>query len=458
MSQATQDDRPVVIRASNLGKAYTSFASPLQRLRSVLFGLDLSQGSFWALRDFNLEVRKGDVLGVVGQNGAGKSTLLQILCSTLKPTTGTLSVDGRIAALLELGAGFNPDFTGRDNLLLNGPLLGLTREQLSDRLQSIIDFSGIGAFIDQPVKTYSSGMFVRLAFSLATSVDPDILVVDEALAVGDGEFARKSFDRILQMRDRGTTILFCSHALYQVEAFCSHVVWLDHGVVRAMGNPSSVIREYSLFLAGQASADSAPLPVPATMPNGDPLLSGSAESAASVTASAPVASAPAPVWTPPPDSPTLTPGHASITRVEASMDGVPGNQLTCKSGSGILRVVMDFESDPTLPPPSAGMTFEIGTLMTLSSVVSKSDGVVLERDANGRGRATIRFDGVPLRKGEYVLNAYMATADALHFYSAIQGFATLTVVDKRPEPGAIDLPHVWELEAGSGPHALSLRT
>ena len=201
------DDAPVVIRASNLGKAYTSFASPLQRLRSVLFGRDLSQGSFWALRDFNLEVRRGDVLGVVGQNGAGKSTLLQMLCGTLKPSTGTLAVDGRIAALLELGAGFNPDFSGRDNLLLNGPLLGLTRDQLRDRLQSIIDFSGIGPFIDQPVKTYSSGMFVRLAFSLATSVDPDILVVDEALAVGDGEFARKSFDRILKMKQRGTTIL-----------------------------------------------------------------------------------------------------------------------------------------------------------------------------------------------------------------------------------------------------------
>ncbi|WP_395687281.1 polysaccharide ABC transporter ATP-binding protein [Caenimonas koreensis] len=385
--QALADDRPVVIRASNLGKAYTSFASPLQRLRSVLFGRDLSQGSFWALRDFSLDVRKGDVLGVVGQNGAGKSTLLQMLCSTLKPSTGTLEVEGRIAALLELGAGFNPDFSGRDNLLLNGPLLGLTREQLQDRLESIIEFSGIGPFIDQPVKTYSSGMFVRLAFALATSVDPDILVVDEALSVGDGEFARKSFDRILKMKERGTTILFCSHALYQVEAFCTRVVWLDKGQVRAMGAPHEVVREYMLFLAAQ-SAPALAVSAPAVV-QGDPsAMAAQAGPAVHV------------------DTPTSTPGYAQITRVETSINGVVSDQLTCESGvQCTLRVTIEFESDPALPTPAAGMTFEIGTLMILSSVVSKSDGVVLQRDKNGRGTATMRFDSIPLRKGEYVLSA-----------------------------------------------------
>ncbi|HSH89584.1 MAG TPA: ABC transporter ATP-binding protein [Ramlibacter sp.] len=429
--QATgADDRPVVISALNLGKAYTSFASPLQRLRSVLFGRDLSQGQFWALQDFSLEVRKGDVLGVVGQNGAGKSTLLQILCGTLKPTTGSLAVDGRIAALLELGAGFNPDFSGRDNLLLNGPLLGLTREQLHARLDDIVAFSGIGAFIDQPVKTYSSGMFVRLAFSLATSVDPDILVVDEALSVGDGEFARKSFDRILKMKERGTTILFCSHALYQVEAFCTRVVWLDQGKVRAMGSPHTVVREYMLFLAAQAA--------PGQLSAAAGILETGMREEANQLVARPMEE----------ERPTETPGHARITKVETSIDGVVSDRLSCTSGQGCLRVAIEFESDPELPAPAAGMTFELGSLMILGSVVSKTDGIVLERDANGRGRATIRFDGVPLRKGEYILSAYLGTADALHFYSEAKRVAILTVHDTRPEPGAVDFAHEWELSPG----------
>ncbi|MES2634426.1 MAG: ABC transporter ATP-binding protein [Pseudomonadota bacterium] len=439
-SQDGWEDRPVVIRASGLGKAYTSFSSPLQRLQSVLFGRDLAQEKFWALQDFSLEVHQGEVLGVVGQNGAGKSTLLQLLCGTLNPTTGTLESHGRIAALLELGAGFNPEFTGRDNLLLNGPLLGLTREQLHERMPEIIEFSGIGAFIDQPVKTYSSGMFVRLAFSLATSVDPDILVVDEALSVGDGEFARKSFDRILQMKDRGTTILFCSHALYQVEAFCTRVVWLHHGKAQAIGSPSRVVGEYSRYLAEQSSPGQPPAP-PGIVEGGLPVQQGihvDGEQAMEEI-----------------DRPTATPGHGAISRVECSMDGVISDRLTCESGKGCLRVAIEFESDPALAPPAAGISIEIGTVMFLSSVSSKSDGIVLERDANGRGRVTMRFDNLPLRKGEYLINAYLGTADGLHFYSAAQGVAVLTVTDSRPEPGAVDLPRTWETARGHQRRVLS---
>lgn len=430
-------EAPVVIRAQGLGKAYTSFASPMQRLVSVLLRRGLPKDTFWALQGVDLELRRGEVLGVIGQNGAGKSTLLQLLCNTLQPTTGTLEVRGRIAALLELGAGFNPEFTGRDNLLLNGPLLGLTREQLHERLDEIIAFSGIGAFVDQPVKTYSSGMFVRLAFSLATSVDPDILVVDEALSVGDGEFARKSFDRIQAMKERGTTILFCSHALYQVEAFCHRVLWLDHGQVRALGSPHSVVREYTMYLAAQSSPLLPPAP-PGVLEGGLPQ---------DVTEEAPEAT-PAPTAAPAPAAPTLTPGHARITRVEVSLDGVPGTRLTTRSGQGELRIAIEFESDPELPAPAAGMTFELGTLLILASVSSKSDQVILQRDANGRGRAVIRFDGVPLRKGEYFISAYLGTEDAVHLYSEATRIAVLEVVDTRPEPGVFDVPHGWELSSG----------
>jgi lipopolysaccharide transport system ATP-binding protein len=403
------DGGSLAISARNLGKAYASFASPVKRLGAVLFGRGMPQESFWALRDLSLDVSKGESLGVIGQNGAGKSTLLQLLCSTLAPTTGTLQVQGRIAALLELGAGFNPDFSGRDNLLLNGPLLGLTRTQLEERLDGIIEFSGVRAFIDQPVKTYSSGMFVRLAFSLATSVDPDILVIDEALSVGDGEFARKSFDRILAMKERGTTILFCSHSLYQVEAFCTRVIWLHQGQVKAIGEPHDVVRDYTMFLAAQADAANA-------------TSTGQAI--------------------------TQTPGHARITRVETLLDGVSSTHLSCAAGEGCLEVVIDFESDPDLPAPTAGMTFEVGSVMVLSTVVSLSDGVALQRDANGRGRATIRFDKLPLRKGEYFISAYLGNENAIHLYSQAIRIASLRVHDERPEPGVVDFPRSWHFQAG----------
>ena len=410
------------IRALGLGKAYSSFASPLHRLASVLWRRGPPAKTFWALQGVDLEIARGETLGVIGQNGAGKSTLLQMLCGTLQPTTGTLEVHGRIAALLELGAGFNPEFSGRDNLLLNGPLLGLSREQLGQRMDAIIAFSGIGAFIDQPVKTYSSGMFVRLAFSLATSVDPDILVVDEALSVGDGEFARKSFDRIQAMKDRGTTILFCSHSLYQVEAFCQRVLWLDHGKVRAFGAPHEVVREYTLFLAAQSA----------------PALA------------APPAQPPADLATDEPaGQPTSTPGHARITRVETFMDGVAGTRMQCEAGRGQLRVVIHFESDPALPPPAAGVAFELGSVMIVSSISSKSDGVTLARDANGRGRACLEFDGLPLRTGEYLVGAYLGSEDAVHFYSEIPRLAVIEVRDARPEPGLVDLPHRWECLPGA---------
>ncbi|MBG9389779.1 ABC transporter ATP-binding protein [Caenimonas aquaedulcis] len=420
---------PPAIDARGLGKAYRPRSSSMQRLRAALWGRESSGEPFWALRDVSLQVARGESLGVVGANGAGKSTLLQLLCGTLTPTTGSVSVDGRIAALLELGAGFNADFSGRENILLNGPLMGLNRQQLQDRMESIIEFSGIGHFIDQPVKTYSSGMFVRLAFSLATSVEPDILVVDEALSVGDGGFARKSFDRILAMKERGTTILFCSHALYQVEAFCDRVMWLDQGRMMAVGEPHAVIRDYTLFLAGpsgagaQASTGSGAA-IPVEPP---PAADTQAEAAPEATA---------------------TPGHARITRVIASLDGVEGRHLHMTGGRGRLRVSIEFDSDPALPPPTAGMTFELANTMILSSVVSRTDGVVLDRDAQGRGTAAIEFDAPPLRKGDYHIGAYLGNENALHLYTESPRIALLTVADPRPEPGLVDLPHRWEKTPG----------
>jgi lipopolysaccharide transport system ATP-binding protein len=419
---------PLAIDASGLGKAYRPNANPAARLRSALLHQETPGDSFWALRDLCLQVPKGESLGIIGCNGAGKSTLLQLLCGTVSPTTGTVHVTGRVAALLELGAGFNPDFSGRENVLLNGPLLGLSRQHLIEKLDSIIEFSGIEHFIDQPVKTYSSGMFMRLAFSLATSVEPDILVIDEALSVGDGGFARKSFDRILAMKQRGTTILFCSHALFQVESFCDRVMWLHQGRLMGIGAPHAVVRDYTLFLAGDAAAAPKPADALPTSP------ADSGDSAPAATDTVMVA--------------TATPGHARITRVVTAIDGAPSRHLHMSPGQGRLSVTIEFESDPELPPPTAGMTFELANTMILSSVVSRTDGVTLVRDAQGRGSATIEFEPLALRKGDYHIGAYLGNENAMHLYTEAPRIALLTVADTRPEPGLVDLPHSWRLAAG----------
>ncbi len=438
---SSSPDVPLAIEATGLGKAYRPNTTPAARLRAALSGKSVPGDSFWALRDVTLRIPKGESLGIIGCNGAGKSTLLQLLCGTVTPSTGTVRVDGRVAALLELGAGFNPDFSGRDNVLLNGPLLGMGRQELAQKMESIIEFSGIGHFIDQPVKTYSSGMFVRLAFSLATSVEPDILVIDEALSVGDGGFARKSFDRILAMKQRGTTILFCSHALYQVEAFCDRVMWLDQGRVRGIGEPHAVVRDYTLFLAADSAPAATAAPAAAPVPG-----AGQEAGIAPEPSSGDAAPAGTVLATPG----TLTPGHARITRVVASIDGVASRHLTMSPGQGRLSVMIEFESDPALPVPTAGMTFELANTMILSSVVSRTDGVALVRDGQGRGTATIEFDPLFLRKGDYHIGAYLGNENALHLYTEAPRIALLTVADKRPEPGLVDLPHRWAMAPGHG--------
>jgi lipopolysaccharide transport system ATP-binding protein len=203
---------------------------------------------FWALRDVGFEVRKGETVGIVGRNGSGKSTLLQMICGTLNPTAGAVTVRGRIAALLELGAGFNPEFTGRENVRLSGLLYGLSERELNARFGAICDFAEIGDFIDRPVKTYSSGMYVRLAFSVAINVSPDVLVVDEALSVGDEAFQRKCFARIDRIRKGGATVLFVSHAAGTVTELCNRALLLDRGELLTQGSPKYVVSRYQKIL------------------------------------------------------------------------------------------------------------------------------------------------------------------------------------------------------------------
>ena len=254
------------IKVDELSKWYPPRPTPTRQFWRALKGHVFEQGrhgsnasppgdALIALHPVSFSLEKGRVLGVIGKNGAGKSTLLQLLSGTLEPSAGSIQISGRVAALLELGAGFNPEYTGIENVHLNAALLGLSTEQIRQRLDAILAFADIGDFVYRPVKTYSSGMFVRLAFAVAVCVEPEILIIDEALSVGDGQFARKSFQRIMDLKEAGTTILFCSHSLYQVEALCDEALWLDQGRLKQQGSPSDVIAAYTQFLeSGQATA------------------------------------------------------------------------------------------------------------------------------------------------------------------------------------------------------------
>lgn len=250
------------IQVRGLSKKYRLFASPAERLKEALHPFRKRyHREFWALRDIDLTVAPGQTMGIIGRNGSGKSTLLQIICGVLQPTAGQVQVDGRVSALLELGAGFNPDFTGRENVYLNGAIMGYTREEMRDRMPLIEEFAGIGEFIDQPVKTYSSGMFVRLAFAAAINVDPDILVVDEALAVGDVKFQHKCYEQLHALRDKGVTVLFVTHDTRIVSKHCKHAVLLDGGRIVAAGYPQDVVHAYldSMSITGSHLGDTATL-------------------------------------------------------------------------------------------------------------------------------------------------------------------------------------------------------
>jgi lipopolysaccharide transport system ATP-binding protein len=259
---------PPAIRLRGVGKTYRVYDRPSDRLRQMLsFGRRRYHREFRALEGIDLEVGRGETLGIVGRNGSGKSTLLRILCGIVPASEGSVEVEGRIAPLLALGAGFNPDFTGRENVFLNAAILGASTKAIEERYDGIVAFADIGDFIERPVKTYSSGMFARLAFATAISVEPDILVVDEILAVGDELFARRCHARIDELRRRGTTILFVSHSATAILELCDSAILLDHGRLLASGEPKEVIRRYHALLYTGSTKVDAPSPTGSAAPH-----------------------------------------------------------------------------------------------------------------------------------------------------------------------------------------------
>jgi len=399
-----------IIRLEKISKLYQIYDKPRDRLLQMLVrGRRQLFREFCALDLFDLEVYPGEVIGIIGKNGAGKSTLLQLICGTLTPTTGQVEVRGRVAALLELGAGFNPEFSGRENVYLSAAVCGMSRKEIDKRYAEIVAFSGIGEFIDQPVKTYSSGMYVRLAFSVAINVDPDILVIDEALSVGDGEFARKSFDRIMALKEAGKTILFCSHSMYHIEAICSRAIWLDSGRVKMIDEPSKVTTAFNnAVLVGQGLAQAEEGKNPE-------------DSAVGVDMS----------------------GQARIDRISASSDGIVSKHLNLRSLESDLSVQVFFTSDPEIPVPTIAFGLETRSGVSVSSGGSLSDGAVIQRNSEGSGTIELVFPAIQLMRGSYRMSIYLACERMIHIYDHALYCVELEVSHKGIEQGVVFLPHQW---------------
>lgn len=236
----------ITISLTNVSKVFKRYHHPVDRLKELLLPGKQKAEEFWALQNVSLDVARGETVGIIGRNGSGKSTLLQIIAGTLQPTTGNVSVNGRVAALLELGSGFNPEFTGHQNIFFNGRILGLAQSEIEARYDQIVEFAGIGDFIHQPVKTYSSGMFVRLAFAVQANIDANIVIIDEALAVGDVFFRQKCYSRLEQLRSSGAAIIIVSHAMADIEQHCRRALLLDHGVIKFLGSSSDAAQHYYL--------------------------------------------------------------------------------------------------------------------------------------------------------------------------------------------------------------------
>ncbi|MFC5500517.1 ABC transporter ATP-binding protein [Caenimonas terrae] len=404
----------LVLRAEGLGKEYRLYDSPRQRLASLLTG-KASHRSQWALRDVSFELRRGQCLGVIGDNGAGKSTLLKLIAGTLKPTAGSLTQAGRVTAILELGAGFHPEFSGRDNLFFGGSLIGIGQAQMKQLQDSIIEFSELGEAIDRPVKTYSSGMVVRLAFALVTAVEPDVLIVDEALAVGDQHFQKKCVERIEAFRENGCTILFCSHSLYHVRQLCDAALWLDGGKQRAWGPTERVLAGYESHVREQNQI-------------GNVKPAGTLETAGDGA-----------------DAQQRPAALASERRgaiLSVNVAGLGAGQPPLLAGPDLkVEIVAQLAEGEQ---PHMGVMLEQSHGVGITVAATHADRTAPIRGADGLWRATVTFPDLPLHSGEFVLSAYLADSKGLVIYDEWHHCTFFAWEVPSLVPGLLQLPHRWD--------------
>ena len=404
----------MTLQVQQLGKEYRLYDSPRQRLKALLTGRHLHR-SHWALQDVSFKLHQGQCLGVIGDNGAGKSSLLKLLAGSLQPSTGSITRSGRLTAILELGAGFHPDFTGRQNLYFGGSLIGISAAEMARLEPEIIEFCELGAAMDRPVKTYSSGMTVRLAFALVTAVEPQLLIIDEALAVGDQHFQKKCVERIEQFRNHGCTILFCSHSLYHVQQLCDTSLWLKGGQVQAYGPTAEVLASYEAHVRAQENSNASTLlPPPPTS------IQATTEQLA----------------------PMAYPTTARIESVQLP-DLLPANgQAPPRLGSPHLRIAISARL-PQGEQPHFGIMLEQLHGVGITSVGTHTDGVAPVQDASGAWCATVTFTDLPLHTGEYSLSVFLFDSQGLVVYEERKDCVRFQHIFALSTPGLVRLPHVW---------------
>jgi ABC-type polysaccharide/polyol phosphate transport system ATPase subunit len=371
---------------------------------TVLRGRRVVAEEFWALRDVSFEVKQGETFGLIGENGSGKSTMLKCLTRILTPNKGSVRVEGKVSALLELGAGFHPELSGRENVYLNGAILGLPQSELKKRFDDIVDFAGIGPFIDEPVKNYSSGMYVRLGFSVAINVDPDVLFVDEVLAVGDEAFQRKCIERFTELRRAGKTVVLVSHGLQVVEALCDRVVWFSHGRVQRVGPPREVVEAYTDTVEVDRHVDEF-------------------------------------------GHPRWGSGEGRITGVMwLDEQGQPTSRLY--SGRP-ARLRLHYETSEPLEQPVFAVSITTPEGFEVSGPSSRDVDCVPEK-LNGAGHVDVTFDRLRLLPGSYQLTLALTDFSRNHAFDVRKDLITFDVErgDSRETGGVAALDGRWEIVRG----------
>jgi ABC-type polysaccharide/polyol phosphate transport system ATPase subunit len=394
----------IMAAAEGLTKVYKVYATPWDRLGELVTRRRRHR-EFRALEGVSFSLPRGEGMAVVGENGAGKSTLLKILAGITAPTSGSFQVRGKVASILELGSGFHPEFTGRQNIVLNAAMLGLSQDEARRRTPDIIGFSELGEFIDQPVKTYSTGMAMRLGFSIATQVDPEVLIIDEALSVGDGYFQKKCMDRLRVYVDSGGTLLFCSHAMYYVSAFCRRALWLRHGRAEALGPVDEVVREYENFLVAKSARAAESAQAPST-------------------------------------------ARALPARIVASRLLEPRRDSLYAQGDPWELEVEWETADPRLAF-HLGVGINRADNIEVCSFATHLDGLPA---ASGELRYTARLSipSLPLVKGEFSLYIFLMDEEGLHIYDQRVIPDAFTVHSPSYVFGLVRVDHAWDLDARSG--------
>ena len=430
------------VSIKGVSKNFRTFPNGRARLKEALsFGRKNYGRDFWALKDINLDVEKGTTLGIIGRNGAGKSTLLSVVAGILQPTEGTVEVDGRLVALFALGAGFNAEFTGRENIMLNGLILGIDHQEMQERFDDIVDFADLGDFIDRPIKTYSSGMRSKLGFAVAVNVEPDVLILDETLAVGDAVYKETALQRMYELRDRGTTILFVSHGMKTVEDFCTEAALLHEGRLMTTGETAEVIAEYQALVAKlqtqrkrQRKGDGdGQVPGDVAIPDEEEL--GLEEDAANRVARLRSGTGEARIR-------SVELLDESLSPIERKID--PDSTVTVRVHLEYLEAVKESELTVTLRNKAG---------LEVLSASTADDGAPLKEMEKGEQVVVDFTFKVPLQHGVYILTADARVASEDLYLDRVEAptrFRITRPADRNPYRGVVHLPTEIKVHSPEG--------